>query len=216
MVDIEDFMIGLCRYLHVWMGNTQRAYGFSLCFTEKIEAGDSLLSASLDFETVRYQSNLISLGYQVENIDNAVDRILSKGKNMKMDIDREYIHNLGIFQRFYDEMNAIEVDVFCKKEDYEAIAKRGDKLLEIIKKGDRKEEKMEKKNVVKDVGSWEIDFNHLKGTSKNLSVGAIHHKMDSMEMYDKKGKKKFVEKKEESEVKKDKKLKLPKLGSSHL
>ncbi len=111
----------------------------------------------------------MSIGFQVKNIDAAIERIKSKTKISKAEENREYVPSFGIVQKITDTVNHIAMDVFCKKSDYEAQARRGDKLLEAMRK---EVKQVVDPNVKKE--EYEIDLNHLRGMANILSAGAIH------------------------------------------
>ena len=166
VVDSEDVIIGLSRTVFIWLGHKPRTSSFTLCLCERMDAGD--IRSKIDIANVRKQSALLCIGFSCTNFEGAIDKVKRKIKAELID-EKQYVPGFGVIQKCKDSINMIDIEVFCKKEDYEKQAKRGDRLLEVIRKDQKAPTNEESEKRIE----YQVNAKHLRGMAKYLSEGAI-------------------------------------------
>ncbi|KAJ3184712.1 hypothetical protein HDU87_004116 [Geranomyces variabilis] len=162
LVDTEDFIVGLSRSLYYWLGNDLRSASCSICFTEHADFG-----AKSDADVyVRKASKLMSFGFEVPNLDAAVNQLRYEFKeDLDWGRERYRIHGVGLAARLYDKINLVWIELFAAKGgEREASVREGEEPAAGTATAIAKAKKIE----------YAIDFNHLAGHARVLSAGAVY------------------------------------------
>ncbi|KAJ3159149.1 hypothetical protein HDU86_002051 [Geranomyces michiganensis] len=162
LVDTEDFIVGLSRSLYYWLGNDLRSASCSICFTEHADFG-----AKSDAEMyVRKSSKLMSFGFEVPNLDAAVNQLRYEFKeDLEWGRERYRIQGVGTAARLYDKINLVWIELFAPKGgEREVVIREGEEPPDGTAAAIAKQKKTE----------YAIDFNHLAGHARVLSAGAVY------------------------------------------
>ncbi|KAJ3411869.1 hypothetical protein HDV05_001551 [Chytridiales sp. JEL 0842] len=167
LIDTEEFVLGLTKTQHYWLANDLRSNGaFALCFTERIKA-DSAAPPPFD----RSNSKLLGIGFEVPNIEAIVKKWdWERPGDTAWEPGRVKIQGIGQFCKFKDRLNSLTLDLFYPKPIDPQEAKDKDaadaaKLKGILRRRNPAEVEFM---------DFEINHNHLKGTAKTKSEGALH------------------------------------------
>ncbi|KAI9193165.1 uncharacterized protein BJ171DRAFT_604741 [Polychytrium aggregatum] len=169
LVDMEDFILGLTHYGYYWMGNDLRESVFTLCFTERGMAGAPPVVPTP--QKNRLVSKLLAIGFEVVNLDGAINQIKKDHKDVKLDWDEEKttIEGIGTFSRFFETTNGTWVELLQHKIEQPtkdnatttAAPTQPKPTIDLIESLRRKSPK------------YVININHLRGQAKTLSEAAI-------------------------------------------
>ncbi|KAI8915360.1 hypothetical protein DFJ77DRAFT_462364 [Powellomyces hirtus] len=163
LVDTEDFIVGLSRSLYYWLGNDLRSACCSICFTEHADFGSKRDTGSY----VRKQSKLLGFGFEVPNLDAAINQLRYEFKeDLDWGRDRYRIQGVGTVAKLYDKMNKVWIELFAQKGAERELMVREDAEgpSDPAQAAVANQKKIE----------YAIDFNHLKGHARILSAGAVN------------------------------------------
>ncbi|KAJ3171158.1 hypothetical protein HDU88_008194 [Geranomyces variabilis] len=162
LVDTEDFIVGLSRSLYYWLGNDLRSASCSICFTEHADFG----AKSAADVYVRKTSKLLGFGFEVPNLDAAVNQLRYEFKeDLDWGRERYRIHGVGMAARLYDKINLVWIELFAAKGgEKEAFVREGEEPAAGTAAAIAKQKKID----------YAIDFNHLAGHARVLSAGAVY------------------------------------------
>ncbi|KAI9097402.1 hypothetical protein DFS34DRAFT_124336 [Phlyctochytrium arcticum] len=207
LVDTEDFIVGLSRSAYYWLGNDLRSSTCTLCFTEHADFGSSPhpppttdthqshttnKTKDLSSASDRKSSKLLSIGFEVPNLDAASNQLRYEYKDdLEWAHTRFRINGIGTVGKLFDKVNKVWIELFCAKSSERAgeAATRGGLLDGILGSngGGMAADDNGSGGGVDGVGGADggaprirkprelaIDFSHLGGMARTLSEGALY------------------------------------------
>jgi len=158
ILDYEDITFGLARQQYYWLGDKDRNRKCTLCLIQKTQEYQPTSSL------IQSKFNLVSIGFKVPNLDNAIKQ-LKKNFDDIVDDDKVELFQNGGYIKLNNILKIIGIEIYSLN----FISNKIRKLRKI-------KSKLGNKPVFREYRPYQnnaINMNHLNGMARSFSDGAL-------------------------------------------